>query len=41
MIDRIALIADLMAYAAKLKAAGKIIQSVVVWRCIALVRRVQ
>lgn len=28
-----------MAYAAKLKAAGKIIQATVVWRCIALIRR--
>lgn len=40
MIDRIELIAELMAYRAKLKADGKIIQSVVVDRCIALIKRI-
>ena len=41
MIDRIELIADLMAYAAQLKAAGQFIQSAVVWQCIKLIRLVQ
>lgn len=39
MIDRIELIADLMAYSRKLKADGKIIQAEGVWHCIGIIRR--
>ena len=39
MIDRIEVIAELMAYQGRLKAAGKVIQAVVVGRCIAVIRR--